>query len=152
MGPFFVLQQKAKNQLRELYSEDLDEARDPKIVTFSKKFYRACMNESAIRREEIGDLLRAAGGWPVVEGKKWDEANFSWMALEKRLRELGGFYFGFLGVTITHDPLLENKFILKVTPPSILIFLGYYLRFLGGRSRSPNFQNSESQKYGGRRS
>lgn len=94
LGPFYVIQEKAKRQIEEMYNEPA-KINDHKIVKVAKNLYKHCMNESAIEKDglkTIKNVLERLGGWPVVEGTYWEESKFEWMRAEYMLRELGYFY------------------------------------------------------------
>ncbi|KPM11965.1 Neprilysin 2-like protein [Sarcoptes scabiei] len=54
--------------------------------------YRSCMNLSAIEKLGIDSLknaLNELGGWPVVEGKTWNENQFDWINVTRKIRQNG---------------------------------------------------------------
>lgn len=49
------------------------------------------------------NVLKSLGGWPVVEGKKWDERKFDWLETLISLRKLGYSYSSFLSLVVGID-------------------------------------------------
>ena len=67
-------------QLRDILEGNATEG-ESLVLTQARDQYKSCMDLD--RLEEIGlkplkDLLEKFGGWPVVEGDKWDENSFDW--------------------------------------------------------------------------
>lgn len=64
----------------------------PKIINAEQKakyFYKSCMNAELLEKrnlEPLFKLLESLGGWPVLEGKKWNESTFDWLELAAKLR------------------------------------------------------------------
>lgn len=57
----------------------------------AKDFYQSCLNQSTIIRsdnQQLYDILRSLGGWPVVQGK-WLSRQFNLIQLITRARRLG---------------------------------------------------------------
>jgi hypothetical protein len=59
----------------------------------ARDFYKSCTDEE--RREELGiqpilDKLKEFGGWPVVEGKGWQqEDSFKWWEWNYKVERAG---------------------------------------------------------------
>lgn len=102
--------------MQKLYKESIGD-NDHEIVKIEKTMYNACMNETAISKNSfniIKDVLKAAGGWPVIEGHKWNETKFDWLQTSYKLRKMGYKHSSILDISIDIDPKDENKFIYKV--------------------------------------
>lgn len=55
----------------------------------AKSLYKSCMNAEILEQrnlEPLHRLLRALGGWPVLDGDKWDASKFDWLELAAKLR------------------------------------------------------------------
>jgi hypothetical protein len=60
-------------------------AGEPPIFGFVRKFYQSCLNTETTgpgAMQRVKALLKAAGGWPVLEGEAWDGTNFNWWDME----------------------------------------------------------------------
>merc|ERR1712158_279619 len=85
---FSVIDKELQQQLRAL----LETPPPPSEANVFKKVrsvYSACMNTPLI--EQIGlqplkDKLKSMGGWPVLEGSDWSEADFSWIETTYKFR------------------------------------------------------------------
>ncbi len=56
-------------------------AGDSAIFAMAKNQYHACMDLDRLERiglEPLRELLKDFGGWPAVDGSKWDENSFDW--------------------------------------------------------------------------
>lgn len=55
----------------------------------AKFLYQSCMNSEILERrklEPLYSLLEQLGGWPVLDGDKWDASKFNWILLSAKLR------------------------------------------------------------------
>jgi membrane metallo-endopeptidase-like protein 1 len=67
-------------QMRTLLEKPIKET-DTRAFVLVKSIYQACMNTTEIEAHSVEDLkrtLRGMGGWPVVEGQRWNERGFDW--------------------------------------------------------------------------
>ena len=65
---------------------------DPRPFKLVKQFYDSCMNTDILEEKglkPLQDLLSKLGGWPVVEGNKWNDEDFKWYKLAYKSREEG---------------------------------------------------------------
>lgn len=91
---------------------------DPKAFNLAKKFYRACMNETAIELEglkKLKQIFEQIGGWPTLEGNNWNEEDFDWMKALHKLREIGVNFDVFFRVSIDRDKRNISRHILGVS-------------------------------------
>ncbi|KAJ8921372.1 hypothetical protein NQ315_002988, partial [Exocentrus adspersus] len=83
----------------------------------AKKFYRACINETAREAEGlmlIKAIFKQIGGWPTLEGDKWSQESFDWRSAIHKLRAMGiGPHF-FFQVTVDKDKLNETRYVLGI--------------------------------------
>ena len=56
------------------------------------------------------NVLKAMGGWPLLEGSAWDGRDFKWYSLVWRFRQLGYSVDYLLGESETSPPLLTSLF------------------------------------------
>lgn len=55
----------------------------------AKFLYKSCMNADILEQrklEPLYHLLNTLGGWPVLDGDKWDASKFDWLELAAKLR------------------------------------------------------------------
>lgn len=55
----------------------------------AKFLYKSCMNADILEQrklEPLYRLLESLGGWPVLDGDKWDASKFDWLELAAKLR------------------------------------------------------------------
>ncbi|XP_025829399.1 neprilysin-2 [Agrilus planipennis] len=66
-----------------------------------KRYYQSCINKQEIEERginEVRDIITELGGWPVVEGRNWNEDKFNWLQSVFLNRKLGldtGFFIDF---------------------------------------------------------
>lgn len=102
------------------------------MVKAAKTLFRKCMNESEIEKDNlrtIKDAFRAVGGWPILEGRSWNEKQFDWINATYKLRELGYPYQILFDVDVDVDREKWDKYILTVSfdrvVNSLLVFKSF---------------------------
>merc|ERR1719509_368082 len=78
-------------QLRGILEAEAEEG-ESRVFTMARDVYKACMGEEeieAIGLEPLKEMLRALGGWPVLEGDAWDAEAFSWVDTVYKFRKQG---------------------------------------------------------------
>jgi len=103
---FAVLTKDIEYHGRRLLEEAIDDKIDFESYKKAKKYYKSCMNEE--RQNELGveplkKLLNEAGGWPVVEGDKWDGTDFNIWDQSVKLNAMGYSSDYFAGASISAD-------------------------------------------------
>ncbi|XP_011705313.1 PREDICTED: endothelin-converting enzyme 1-like, partial [Wasmannia auropunctata] len=86
-----VIDDDLREQLR-LSIEQQSPPNELKPFRLVKDLYKACMNKTAIEQRGLTPLLNSLkklGGWPVLNGKRWNEGNFTWKDSVYRFRRLG---------------------------------------------------------------
>lgn len=76
-------------QLKDLLESSNDTR--PAIVKM-KSMYKSCMNLPAIEKlatDPLKESIKELGGWPVVDGEKWNEKEFDWINVTQRIRRNG---------------------------------------------------------------
>ena len=68
------------------------EASEPKPFRMAKSVFQSCMNRERI--EELGldplkNMLKKLGGWPLLEGKAWNEDGYKWYDNVYKFRDQG---------------------------------------------------------------
>ncbi|XP_044761824.1 neprilysin-2-like [Coccinella septempunctata] len=107
------IQSRIKNMLEQadLSDEPLGQA---------KKFYRACMNESALETDGLKwmkQIFRRMGGWPILEGDNWNEQEFDWQQAVHKLRRMGVNFEFFIDVSVERDKKDPTKYVLQLSDP-----------------------------------
>ncbi|RWS24715.1 membrane metallo-endopeptidase-like protein 1-like protein, partial [Leptotrombidium deliense] len=97
---------------------------DAPIFKAMRVIYKQCNDEQAI--EKIDDtilkkILKQLGGWPVVEGDKWNEAEFDWINVTYKLRDLGYSFDHFISAGVGVDYRKTEDYILSVGEASLLL-------------------------------
>ncbi|RWS25636.1 membrane metallo-endopeptidase-like 1 [Leptotrombidium deliense] len=81
------------------------EPNEPSYFVSMRNMYKSCMNLNEIEKagnKPLSDLLQSFGGWPTIEGSKWNESAFDWLDTLIKFRHTG----------FSHDLLMD----LSVTP------------------------------------
>lgn len=107
---FADINDKVQEQLRLVVGEDIG-ANDLAPFAAAKKLYSTCMNETSIEKdgkETLTNLLDKLGGWPVVEGDRWNqESRWTWIKATSDLRKIGYGTDDILSVSVQSD--LKNS-------------------------------------------
>ena len=72
--------------------EEKNKDSDPRPFRLVKQLYDSCMNTDLLEEKglkPLQDLIMKLGGWPVVEGDKWNDKEFRWYELAQKSREEG---------------------------------------------------------------
>ncbi|XP_011705205.1 PREDICTED: membrane metallo-endopeptidase-like 1, partial [Wasmannia auropunctata] len=80
VSTFSIIDDDLKKQLR-LSIEQQSPPNELRPFRLVKDLYKACMNKTAIEQRGLTPLLnslRKLGGWPVLDGKRWNEDYFTW--------------------------------------------------------------------------
>nr|CAD7452415.1 unnamed protein product [Timema tahoe] len=88
---FTLISDELQMQLRQIVDEPV-KADDLKPFRLAKDLFRSCINKSSIEERGLGpfrELLKELGGWPVLEGDAWKEADFTWLNTVYKFRKAG---------------------------------------------------------------
>ncbi|KAJ8976830.1 hypothetical protein NQ317_011826 [Molorchus minor] len=90
-SPYFAQVNRNVDKFKAIISEPIrgDESTP---VLLQKRFYQACMNETAIDEDEnntFEDLIEQLGGWPLLKGSKWPENTTTLAGFLTKCKELG---------------------------------------------------------------
>lgn len=94
-------------QMRTVLEKDVEDS-DARAFVLVKSIYRACMNITEIEAhslENVKKTIKGIGGWPVVEGFKWNERFFDWTNTIYEFMKLGLEY----DIFFEFDVLPEEK-------------------------------------------
>ena len=88
---FSAVRDNLQQQLKSIITAPIDES-DIEPFKKVKKFYAACMDKETIEQrglEGINKILESMGGWPSVQGDKWDENAWTWQKAAINCRKNG---------------------------------------------------------------
>ncbi|CAL1279878.1 unnamed protein product [Larinioides sclopetarius] len=129
-------------KLRVLMEKKVTES-EPDFVRMLKQMYTSCMDLKKI--EAIGSKpllrdLKTLGGWPVVEGKKWDASKFDWLDTLINFRKLGYNHNILLHLSVTVDYRNNTVHIIDLDEASLgMPDRSYLLRGLNDTSTAAYF-------------
>ncbi|XP_022190551.2 neprilysin-2 [Nilaparvata lugens] len=102
---FSVIDDKLQEQLRDILDQPIS-PQDIKPFVYAKNLFSLCMNRALIEKKgasTVSSLLKEVGGWPVVEGSNWKEADWEWKKSVYTFREKGLGIDYFLGISVGPD-------------------------------------------------
>uniref|UniRef100_A0A1Y1LRH1 Peptidase M13 N-terminal domain-containing protein n=1 Tax=Photinus pyralis TaxID=7054 RepID=A0A1Y1LRH1_PHOPY len=102
---FTVAKDLLQHQLRKMM-EAPQTPTEPKPFALLKRLYQACMNETEIELDNLKtmkSILHELGGWPVLEGRKWNRESFDWIKSVARLRKSGYSPHYFIRLSVKPD-------------------------------------------------
>lgn len=88
---FSVVRDSLSEQLKNIITSPIDES-DIEPFKKVKKFFSACMDKETIEKRElegINKIQEAMGGWPAVQGDKWNESSWTWQKVAIDCRKNG---------------------------------------------------------------
>lgn len=89
-GPTTSKVQQIEQQVIELLTADIN-ANDPDFVNLPKIYYQTCtQNSNVLNKVMLKRYIEFSGGWPLLEGAKWNEKAGNWVEIIKLL-QLHGF-------------------------------------------------------------
>ncbi|XP_044005977.1 neprilysin-2-like [Aphidius gifuensis] len=113
---------KLKNELRSIINLP-NFPNDTKPLRIAKDFYQTCLNTSAINKQgldEIKKIINNTGGWPVLDGNKWNETSFDWVETTYKLSKLG-YTANYLISVELDNTVVNSKFnAIHLTQPKLL--------------------------------
>lgn len=118
---FSIISDMLQEQLRTMIEEPVHED-EPKPFQLTKKLYRACMNKTLIENEgldTIHSILEDLGGWPVLKGPMWSEADFDWRKSVYKFRKVGYSVDYFIDFSVGVDVKNSTKRIIDLDQASL---------------------------------
>lgn len=118
---FSLLQDELDLKLRYMVESEIKDDAPPHVKNM-KNMYEACMNTTNIEKsgnEPLAAVLKELGGWPTVEGSKWNKSNFDWMEALFALRKVGFSHNIFLSVSIGPDIRNNTRHIVDLDQSSL---------------------------------
>ncbi len=74
-----------------LSSLSLNDTIESKTITSARRLYGSCIDETSIEMKSIDTILsfitKELGGWPILEGSKWNHSTFNFSRLLLKLHE-----------------------------------------------------------------
>lgn len=128
---FSVINDMLQEQLRTMIEEPIQE-NEPKPFKLTKQLYQACMNKTLIEADgltTIKEILRELGGWPVLEGEKWNEGDFDWRQSVYKFRRAGYSVDYFIDFSVGIDLKNSTKRIIDVSPKNNSDFFLFQSQF-----------------------
>lgn len=111
-----LLEEDIQSEIKNMLDEPI-ETQDLGAFNIAKKFYRACMNETAIEAEglkRIKQIFKQIGGWPSLNRNNWRKDLFSWKDAVYKLRGMGINFEYFFILALQRDKIHSDKYILNV--------------------------------------
>ncbi|XP_013133397.1 PREDICTED: membrane metallo-endopeptidase-like 1 [Papilio polytes] len=121
VNTFSIITDQLQEQIRGLLEEPIKNG-EARPFVLAKILYKACMNKSAIEARGIQpllDIMKGLGGWPVLEGDKWNESAFEWQDSVFRFRTSGYSVDYFLDFSISVDVKNSTKRIIDLDQASL---------------------------------
>ena len=90
----------------------------PAPQRLAQTLYKSCMNTEELEKKGLAPLkkvLKAVGGWPVLEGPDWDKRGFKWYDMVYKLRDIGYPTNYIIGISVFFD---------WYTPSQRVVYLG----------------------------
>ncbi|CAH0551532.1 unnamed protein product [Brassicogethes aeneus] len=96
---------------------------DSTSVVLQKQFYKSCMDVNAIEKDNntvILKIFKELGGWPLLEGKNWNEKDFDIFNMMIKTRQKGDYFEWFLDIDTEKEYFDQNKReILRIDLPEV---------------------------------
>lgn len=135
VNTFSIIQDKLQEQIRTLLDEPVSQ-NEPTPFLLAKTFYQACMNRTLI--EERGtvpliSMLRHLGGWPLLDGDRWDENSFHWINSVYKFRAAGYSVDYFIDFSIGVDVKNSTNRVIDLDQASLGLSREYLNRGISDR-------------------
>ncbi|EGT58994.1 hypothetical protein CAEBREN_21284 [Caenorhabditis brenneri] len=86
----------------------------------AKGYYQKCLDEEELETtgvEAMRDIAKRIGGWPTLEGDKWQEWPHSWEEQLALVLNLTGVNAVILEMAVTHDPSNSSRSVIELDQP-----------------------------------
>ena len=106
---------------------------NPKPYRLVKSLYQSCMNKEVIGERGVAPLLsvlKAMGGWPVLEGPSWDRDGFKWYEMVYRFRDMGYPVDYLIDFKVVLDVKKTSRRLLKLDQPALGLSREYLMNGL----------------------
>ena len=108
-------------RLRKIFEAECNPT-EPNVYKQVRNHYLSCMDKEAIEKNSISfmkEIVSKIGGWPVLEGEKWDGDNFKWHELSSKASEVGFGSSHMVNIYIGVDLKDSSKKILTINQPGL---------------------------------
>ncbi|XP_008552123.1 neprilysin-2 [Microplitis demolitor] len=118
---FSTITEQVHEQLKSIVESDISQnlSRPFRLIN---TMYNICMNQSAIEKDGLSPLLsklNKLGGWPVLQGNKWNEDTFNWTNSLYLLRDMGYSVEYLFGFEIESDYKNNTRKIININLPEL---------------------------------
>jgi len=127
MGPHS--NDKIYERLRKIFEAE-PSATEPKVYKQVRNHYISCMDKESIEKNSVNNLKEIVdkiGGWPVLQGEKWDGENFKWHELSIKASDEGFGSNHLIDIYIDVDAKDSLKRILSISQPSLSLSREYLI-------------------------
>lgn len=115
---FSIVRDKTQKQLVTLIDKDVEQ-KDIKPFVLVKNLFKACMNKTLIEIQGIqtfSEMHKSLGGWPCVNGDKWDRTStWNWIETTRFMRKFGFSHNYLFSVTVDIDMKNSSGSVLTVS-------------------------------------
>jgi len=129
---FSVLGDKLDIQVRGLLEGAIEEE-EPKPFQMAKSVFQSCMDTEKIETVGLTNLhamLRKLGGWPLLEGDKWNQEGYKWYEMIYKFREEGYSVDYLVDFSVTTDLKNSSWRILDLDQPGLGMAREYLIKGL----------------------
>ncbi|XP_073976789.1 M13 family metallopeptidase neprilysin 2 isoform X3 [Rhodnius prolixus] len=135
LSVFTSVDELVKKQLRKIVSEPI-KPDEPRHLVNPKNLYKICMDKETIEERGLQDaqeIIDYFGGWPVVEGDKWDMGSFDWKEITYKFRSRGFSVDYLLDFSVTVDSKNSTTRIIELDAGALALSRKYLMRGLEDR-------------------
>ena len=129
-GTFSLVADQLNKRLRQIF-ESAPAAKDPKAYQNVRNIYQSCMDTEDIRKNSISELMEIIndlGGWPVLQGDRWDGGGFQWLDFAESSWKRGFNFDGLLAIKIVTDAKDATKRRLQIDQPNLGLSREYLVK------------------------
>uniref|UniRef100_A0A224X7X4 Putative m13 family peptidase n=1 Tax=Panstrongylus lignarius TaxID=156445 RepID=A0A224X7X4_9HEMI len=135
LSTFTTIAEVVKTQLRTIVSEPI-KPDEPRHLINPKNLYKICMDKETIEEHGLEDaqkIIDFFGGWPIVEGDKWDMGSFDWKEMTYKFRSRGFSVDYLLDFSVTIDSKNSTLRIIELDAGSLALSRKYFMKGLEDR-------------------
>jgi membrane metallo-endopeptidase-like protein 1 len=129
-GVFSQVADKLKERLRKVF-ESQAVSGQPKVYDSVRNLYKSCMDEAYIEENaanQVKDIMKELGGWPLLDGDKWTGTGFTWYQVAEKAGRLGFDTGTLLTITISTDDQDSTRRLIKLDQPSLGLDREYLIK------------------------
>ncbi|KAI5630581.1 VLP3p-6 [Venturia canescens] len=132
---FTALRDQVAQQLRWIIEEQ-EQKNVSNSVKLVKNLYNSCMDKGMIEArglEPLKNTLKTLGGWPVIDGPRWDESAFDWVKAIEPFRKVGH-STNLINLKIITDPKNATRHVIALDQPSLGLSRKHLIQGLQGKA------------------